>query len=116
MCEILIKAVDNIGVAIEGDFISINEDAHVWGRKESKAQWLTEGRNADDWPNYFFVIKVPNTAANTVKQYIENKFPNFTGTIHIDKTDIPQTKRIELRDNGETTVTAQNLINYLRNR
>lgn len=116
MCEILIKASDNIGTSLEGDVVYFAEDGHSWGREESKLQWLSEGRDLVEWPNHFFILKVPNTTVAQANMFIENKFPNFTGTVHLDKTSIPQNKLKDFKNYGEATVSAPNLINYLKKR
>jgi len=42
-----------------GDITEVRPDGFVWGREESKAVWVAEGRDPTLWPGKTILIKVP---------------------------------------------------------
>jgi hypothetical protein len=40
--------------------VTVQPDAHKWGRMESKQVWLQSGGLEQDWRGDFVVLKVPN--------------------------------------------------------
>jgi len=42
-----------------GDVVEVQRDGFVWGREESKSQWVSEGRDPASWKGLLYVVKVP---------------------------------------------------------
>ena len=66
MAELLIKLidythpdpeVDRRGAYKAGMVVAVKPDGHLWGRKESKAQWLLDNMPEQDWPEKFGIMR-----------------------------------------------------------
>lgn len=42
-----------------GDVVIAVPDGHGWGRRESLAAWVAEGRAVGDWPGRYYLVRVP---------------------------------------------------------
>jgi len=44
-----------------GDILAVVPDTHIWGREESMAIWLGDGRAAEDFPNpHLGILRMPS--------------------------------------------------------
>jgi len=46
-----------------GDVVGVFGNNHVFGRRESIIQWLSEGLPEEDYPAHFLIMKIPKTVA-----------------------------------------------------
>lgn len=105
MCEILIfvrnnthtdQTEDRRGCYKRGDIVGVFEDGHVWGRQESKQQWLAEGGTAASWPGQgkFVIVKLPGIALVKAQQLLEHQLgEDDTGAVFQDKNGRQQVFR-----------------------
>jgi len=96
MAEILFKIVDHVnpdpvkdreGAYKAGMPIAVFEDGHVYGRMESKQQWLAEGFSYAGWHRKTAIIRIPGVSVAKVESIIEPQTDNDSGA--------------QLRDTGE---------------
>lgn len=133
MAEILIMARNNttadpererIGCYKRGMPVAVRPDGHAWGLEESKQAWLAAGRSAASWPGHFVIAKIPGVTVATVLALIEPQTEddggNALGAVYrrrrwkVDVDSIPSAIRQQLIDNGEVTVTANQIKNYVQ--
>lgn len=50
-----------------GDVTEVRADGFLWGREESKAVWVAEGRDPDEWSGKTVVVKVPGLSATMLR-------------------------------------------------
>jgi hypothetical protein len=62
-----------------GDIICIVDDEHVWGRYESKEQWVAEGLDPTLWPDVFGIIEFTGLDTALAQPYLESIY--LDGTI-----------------------------------
>ena len=60
-CKLLVKNISNSWST--GDVIAAVDSSHVFGKYESKTQFINSGLNANDWPRQFVIVNI--TDANT---------------------------------------------------
>jgi hypothetical protein len=52
-----------------GDIIAAFDDAHVWGRRESRKVWTDEGNIAAYWPDIFLILELNNLSLAQARNY-----------------------------------------------
>ena len=80
MAEILFKVKTNgpeVGHWKLGDIVVVRENGWTWGREETKAAWIAAGGTAETWPEYFFLLKLPNVTVTQI-EYMLTEFPTAT--------------------------------------
>jgi len=84
MAELLIRTQNNAHVDPRkdratykrGDVVVVMPDGHVWGRLESKQQWVSEGLPENAWPGGFVVVKVPGPVSDYADLVAEQNTPD----------------------------------------
>lgn len=74
MAEILIRITDqgpDLNAFRDGDPIVVKDDGWVWGRCEDLRVWVAEGNLAADWPGNSFILKLTNTTASQVFDFVQ---------------------------------------------
>lgn len=73
MPSLLVRTVngENALRYADGDVVTVRPDGHVWGRMESLAVWLAEGRARADWPGGFAVVTIPDLPDNEARGLAE---------------------------------------------
>lgn len=88
MCEILIYSAnrthadpdkDRAGCYKRGYPVVVMDDGHTWGREESKAEWIASGRDPSQWPDYFYIIKLPGIDTELAREMIAEQTEDDTG-------------------------------------
>jgi hypothetical protein len=76
MAKLLIRTVngENSQRYMRGDVVAVFPDSHEFGRLESLAVWVAEGRNKADWPGGFAIIEIEGLAVEDARQYVEEVF------------------------------------------
>jgi len=119
MCEILIKAKDNVNPDPEldklnykrGHFVAVMPDGHTWGKKECLPD--------------FFILKIPGVSVDQFDEYMKPELDTGDAKkqiitkrrIHkldIDATTIPKAIRNAVKNTGVATITKAQIINHLR--
>lgn len=90
MCEVLIRKHDKDADAEQGDVIFVAPDGHLWSRNESLETWLAEGLPPEDYPDFFYVIKIPNYTVDQFNTYLESKGATEDTTYTIDVKKLKQ--------------------------
>ncbi len=110
MAEFLIKAQnathpdatkDARGCYKRGDVVTVMPDGHAWGNDERLPK--------------FVVVKVPGVDYVRARKYIEEG-ASVRRRFRVRVDDVPLTIRNQLRDNGEATVTWNQLRGFVRNK
>ena len=141
MCEILIFAKNNTHVDPEKDRrgcykrgmpIVVFEDGHIWGREESKQQWIAEGSLAADWPGQgrFVILKIPGVPAAKAQALLVQQTEDDAGNPLVNSdgspiafrrrrwqllvNSVPLAVRNTLASTGEYTTTVSVIRNYLK--
>lgn len=135
MCEILIKASDAVntdtiknrtGCYKRGMPIVVFEDGHIWGREESKQQWILEGNTSASWPSQgkFVIVKIPTAPVPKAQALLdlqtEDDLGVETGGLYRRRrwqllvNSLPLAVRNTLATNGEVTVTVAQIRAYLQ--
>ena len=122
MCEILIKAIDakhsdpaknERGCYKRGDIVVVMPDGHQWGSEEGLPRFVR--------------VKIPGLDPETVKHIIEphqdTTDPDPKNWVMLARRkwrvlvdDVPQGIIDQLRDNGEVTVTVNQIRNFVKNK
>lgn len=111
MAELLIYARDNAnpdpekdrcGCYKRGMVVAVFDDGHVWGREESKAVWVAEGRDPAQWPGKFVVVKLPGVSAAGARELLAEQMEDDAGAPTIQPgsvllADGPYPKRFRRR-------------------
>jgi len=145
VCEILFFAKDRThadpikdrrGSWKRGYPVVVFDDGHVWGREESKQQWISEGNLAADWPNQgtFVIVKITGLSADRVRDIIAPQEVDDAGLVYIPGpiadpkppytfrrrgwrvlvASLPAGIRATLAAEGEVTVTRTQVRNYIQ--
>jgi len=91
VCEILFFLRNNTNPDTEKDRrgcykrgmpVVVHEDGHVWGREESKQQWIAEGRDPSLWPGQgkFGILKIPGVPAAKAQAFLADQMDDDTGS------------------------------------
>ena len=88
MCELLLIArnrSDDLDFG-PGMTVDVKNDGAIWGRMESKQQWIKEGNVANDWPSQglFLILKMPNVAVSRALSLIDTQVEDDAGTPQFD--------------------------------
>jgi len=75
--------------------VTVQPDAHKWGRMESKQAWLQSGGLEQDWRGSFVVLKAPNRPFTALQDLAGAQF-------HADM--LTPDERAVLESDGELTV------------
>lgn len=114
--------------------VVVFDDGHVWGREESKQQWISEGNLAEDWPSQgiFVIVKIIGITADRIKDIIEPQIVDDAGVEYdnlsgrslphrfrrrgwrVLVSSLPAGIRSTLVTDGEVTVTKLQVRNYIR--
>jgi hypothetical protein len=126
MAELLIYASNNLSGDTEtdkgryrkGDIVVVKDDGWQWGRMESKAVWIAEGRVASEWPKTFVLLKITGA---TVAQVLSLIDPDMTGEVmnarrlrFIDVDATPAQIKDKIGSDYEATVTKAAIKNYIK--
>lgn len=113
MCEVLVRAKTNGPTGDHwnrGDIVAAQPDGHLWGRLETKAAWIASGGLADEWPEEFYLIKIPGRTAVDFETAYKMPWRDATGTVVLARSiwqfridDLSDTDLRKLRDTGEFT-------------
>lgn len=88
MAELLIIARDNTnpdpekdrcGCYKRGMVVVVADDGHVWGREESKAIWIAEGRDPAQWSGKFAIVRLPGVPVSKVNDLLAEQMEDDTG-------------------------------------
>jgi len=109
MVELLIKNGSSES-AREGQIVYVAKNKHLWGRYESKTQWLLEGNPESQWTNQFFVIKI----TDTTKIEFDNAVNISTHGMRVDLNSLPIQTLLELRSLGEASIMLSVILPLLR--
>jgi len=119
MCEILLKAKNNVNPDPEldkmsykrGHFVAVMPDGHPWGKKECLPD--------------FVILKVPGVSVTAFEKYLESKvdltdsarpvmLSRRINKLDIDATTIPKSIRDSLKNNGVATITKTQILDHIR--
>ena len=139
MCELLVFVKNNAnpdavkdrrGCYKRGFVVCAFEDNHVWGREESKQQWILEGKDPVQWSAKFVIIKIPAVPAAKAQLLLERQTEDDAGVPLTDANgnpvayrrrrwsllvdNIPNVVKNTLLTNGEITVTVAQIRNYIK--
>lgn len=148
MCEILFflrnnthadADKDRYGCYKRGMPVVVFEDGHVWGREESKQQWIAEGRDPAVWPGQgkFGILKIPGVSVARATEFLSEQWVDDAGATYyapgsILKADgpyparyrrrawrllvdsVPNAVRNAVLNNGEYTTSISQIRNYLK--
>lgn len=53
-----------------GDVICVVPDSHQFSEIESKAVWIANGKNANDWTGHTWIIDIPSVAVEAAKKLL----------------------------------------------
>lgn len=90
MCEILIFAANNTNINPDpekdrrgcykrGMVVVVKDDGHLWGREESKAVWIAEGRDLAQWSDKFVIVRLPGVPAAKADELLAEQMEDDTG-------------------------------------
>lgn len=127
MAELLFRNVDNTNPDpiknVENcykrdDLVLSYPDKHIWGRMESKIRWLLEGRPEEDWPNRFYIIKMPDLIASIARQFaVPIIFGDKRRSMYrIVRSALPESIMIPLALNGEHTIKYSQMRGFIRSK
>lgn len=127
MAEFLIRNVDNTNPDpiknIErcykrGDLVLVRSDGHIWGRRESKQQWLAEGLAEADWPNRYVIIKIPDLTIEVARRFVGERFivVRRRRLFRVLLNELPQNVKNKLTADGEYTANLAKVKNYIRSK
>jgi len=140
MAELLIKLIDHIhpdpgknrrGAYKKGMIIISFDDGHVWGRNESKQQWIADGNSAETWHGKTFILKLPNISLSKVSDLALDQDVDDAGApMPLESDGKPQSYRrrnwqllvdllptpldIQLASDGEITIPENQIVGQLR--
>lgn len=111
MAELLILARDNTnpdpekdrrGCYKRGMVVVVSEDGHVWGREESKAVWVAEGRDPTQWSGKFAIVRLPGVPVGKANELLAEQMEDDAGTPTIQpgsllRSDGPYPQRFRRR-------------------
>ncbi len=129
MVELLIKRQANYthsdpvknkrGVYQRGDIVVVMPDGHPWGIEEHP---LTTTYN----PPKFFIVKIPGITVAQAQKYLHpetdgvdaegDPIPVTRRLWRIRADDVPQWVKNEIQNNGEVTVTWNQIKTFIRNK
>ncbi len=121
---------DRRGCYKRGHIVSVMEDGHLWGIRESKAAWIASGNSSGSWPGDFVIVKIPGVAVATVNALIAPQSVDDSGVAvtnadgtpaifrrrgwNIPVDSVPTAIKNTLLANGEITVTPTQIRNYVQ--
>ena len=133
MCELLLI---NRPRSTDLDFgpgmtVDVKNDGAIWGRMESKQQWISEGNDANFWPNQgqFVILKLPLVPTARALALLEPQFETDAGLALFDLQGpkrfrarrwrlmidaLPQNARNILTATGEYTTTFAAIRTFIR--
>lgn len=100
-----------------GHVIAVKEDGAMWGRLESKQQWIAEGNLAVEWPNQgrLVIVKIPGPTAARALALLDEQTEDDLGVVgglsfrkrrwRVRLGLVPPGIVAALTANGEVTVT-----------
>lgn len=124
MAEILIRIVNNTNsdpvkdawCYKAGDPVLVMPDNWVWGRCESKAQWIADGNTAASWPGGFAIIKVPGAPVSDFAAHVAPgvaRRRDYRIDIASAVAALTQAMRTQYQQTGSITITKAQLLNYI---
>lgn len=131
MVELLVRSKNNThvdpvkderGCWKKGDLVVAMPDGHTWGRMESKAQWIAEGNDGDDWPGGFVILKISGLTLAKAKTYIRSHLDDITGEtlrrslFRLVWSELPQGVKDTLIADAEYTATLSQVKQFIRNK
>jgi len=100
--RLLVKNIANKHMT--GDVIAVCVGSHVFGRYESKAQFVDSGLHADDWPREFVIVNVPDANQEDYQHLLEDN-SNDERRYYIAKQESDSPFYQELLGHAEITVS-----------
>ena len=111
--------------------VDVKNDGAIWGRMESKQQWIAEGNAANFWPNQglFVILKLPLVPTARALALLEPQFETDAGLALFDLQGpkrfrarrwrlmidaLPQNARNILTATGEYTTTFAAIRTFIR--
>lgn len=122
---------DRRGCWKRGMPVIVYDDGHVWGREESKQQWIAEGLTAANWPSQgkLVILKITGVTAAKAQSFLDPQTEDDAGTPIFDELgrpavfrrkrwhlvfdSVPTTVRNAALTNGEVTVTVAQIRSFL---
>lgn len=140
MCELLVFAVNNThadpgkdrrGCYKRGMIVVVQTDGHVWGLEESKQAWIAAGMDVAAWHDKFVIVKIPGVSVAAAQEAISHQTEDDSGTPLFEAggttpkifrrrrwkllvNTLPSAILNALQTDGEVTVTASQVRNYLK--
>lgn len=121
-----------------GMIIAVRPDGWGWGSMESKQRWIAEGGDAAAWPGQgvFGIVKIPGVTVGVRIELEREQIEDDSGTPTFEEGSIlrevpvpkvfrvrrwrvlvdsvPSSIRNQILNNGEVTVTATQVRNFVR--
>lgn len=111
-CKLLVKNIANSYST--GDVICVMSGDHVFGKFESKSNFISSGNNPADWPRQFVIVNITDADKSKLEYLLEDNTggrryfltPQLSGSPYYD----------ELLEHAEITTTKETLLSLVNDR
>ena len=111
-CRLLVKNIANSYST--GDVICVMDGDHIFGRMESKTEFLNAGYNINDWPRHFVIVNISDANKSELEYLLEDidKIRRYFLTPQL--SDSPYYN--QLLTDAEITTTINTLLSLVNDR
>lgn len=111
-CRLLVKNIANSWLC--GDVIAVCDSNHIFGKYESKTQFINSGFNTEDWPREFVIVNVSDANKEDYNHLTEDNELGRRYFITPQMKDSPYYN--QLLEFAEITTTSQVIDSLIQDR
>jgi len=111
-CRLLVKNIANSWST--GDVICVTPESHVFGKLESKTQFINSGQNPNDWPRQFVIINISDANESELNYLLDDNEEGRRYFLTPQGSESPYYN--QLLANAEITTTKNILLSLVNDR
>lgn len=111
-CRLLVKNIANSWST--GDVMCVVPDSHIFGKLESKTQFINSGQNPNDWPRQFVIINISDATKEEFDYLLDDNEDGRRYFLTPQGSNSPYYN--QLLDYAEITTTKNTLLSLVNDR